>query len=723
MKTIINLRASVALLLLALFAGIEISSAQVEESDWSFSKTQKINDKAENLINAALPTDYSVWQISIANFKSKLQEINGPQEIKIPSPEGKFETYIIIPSKVVANEVAHLYTIKTFRGYKKGEPSTLIACDVSDAGFRASIFTANNSYFIEPLYKHSSETVIAFYKKNGATSVFNCMTTSIASKLNKQIKNIDTAKSPSTKRTYRLAILAANSYRLQFGGNPYNPVNVLNALAAGTNMINVIYLRDLGVEFSLVSDNALIQQDNDSENLTNKLNDAIGVNAYDVGHMVLWGAENGLAGLQVVCGNDKGNGFSSSSMGVATLWVDYVAHEVGHQFGSEHNQSGCNSVQNYRYEPGEGSSIMAYANVCQGNEQYAQNSDPFFHYASIAQIIAELPNFNCSVNDAGGNANNPVANAQADFTIPMQTPFIVVGSGNDNNDPANNLTYHWVQYDGSGLLVNNSPSCNVNNNALFRFRSATTDNYRSLPQYSDVLAGNNNQQWELLPCTTRDINFSLTVRDNNSTFGRLAEDRTVVTVANTGPFEVTSPNGGEIFSGNDTHTVTWTVNQTNTHCANVDILISTDGGNTYSVVSNATANDGAESITIPNTITTNARVLVRCDVNGGFRAASTFYDVSNFNFEIQETLSVGEFSLFNINVFPNPASNALYINLSDNKSFDYKLYSVNGRLIYNDEINKSTVLNTSSLANGLYFLQIRDVITNRQAVKKIIISH
>ena len=102
---------------------------------------------------------------------------------------------------------------------------------------------------------------------------------------------------------------------------------------------------------------------------------------------------------------------------------------------------------------------------------------------------------------------------------------------------------------------------------------------RVFPLIAEVLAGNNNGvTWERLPNVARVMNFNLSVRDNNTNWGRQNTATTTVTVANTGPFAVLTPNGGESYPGASSQTVTWSVNGTSSHCPNVDVLVSTDNG-------------------------------------------------------------------------------------------------------------------------------------------------
>ena len=620
--------------------------SQINSADWNLNTaTARSLTTLPSIPSTALSTT-----ISIERFKQKLGSTK--QEIQIPNPDGKFETFVIEPTNVVGSEVAHLYTIKTFKGYKKENPTVLFAGDISDNGFHAGIYAGRNTYFIEPTSTNSNSAnhLKVYYKRESKANKIKCLVENTARQVVKS-NHVHKRSAPNQKRNFRLAIVGTGEFGQAFGGTPYNATNALNALASGVNMINPIYLRDLGIDFTLVSTAAMVFEDPDTDDfdindedgffeaLNSTIFNAIGVNGFDIGHGVIWEDIGGLAAPGVCDDEGKAGGYSGVSSSTVTLWVDFVAHEIGHQFNADHNfvSTECGtSVDGLRYEPGEGSSIMAYAGVCGPPVEFANGSDPYFHYASIKTITDYLETINCATTTTNGNSSDPVSNAQSDITIPKQTPFVLVGSATDANDATGNLSYSWEQFDGSSNAVSGPPSCNSTNAPLFRFRPPNSTGIRSFPQYTDVLAGNNDQQWEKLPCAARDINFSLVVRDNNRTFGRVANDLMKIRVANTGPFEVTSPNGRETLTGNMASTITWTVNGTDAHCSNVDILLSTDGGGTYTLIADATPNDGTESVSIPNRASTNARIIIRCDVAGSFRSASTFYDVSNAAFTITE---------------------------------------------------------------------------------------
>lgn len=154
------------------------------------------------------------------------------------------------------------------------------------------------------------------------------------------------------------------------------------------------------------------------------------------------------------------------------------------------------------------------------------------------------------------------------------------------------------------------------------------------------------------------------------------------TVANTGPFNVTSPNGAENWPANSTQAVTWSVNGTNAHSTNVDILLSTDGGATFSVLALAVANNGTYNITVPNTPSASARILIQGSTGGNFKSASTFFDVSNANFTISSPLPI-ELLSFEARKISNESIQLLWSTASEvnNDHFDVEK-SINGTEFY-----------------------------------------
>ena len=112
------------------------------------------------------------------------------------------------------------------------------------------------------------------------------------------------------------------------------------------------------------------------------------------------------------------------------FYIDFVAHEIGHQFNADHTFNGTTlncggGTRNAAtaYEPGSGSTIMAYAGIC-GAENLQSNSDATFHAGSISQINTFIGGLSCDVQLPNGNAD-PTITPIADRTIPVNTPFIL----------------------------------------------------------------------------------------------------------------------------------------------------------------------------------------------------------------------------------------------------------------------------------------------------------
>ncbi len=590
--------------------------------------------------------------------------------LSFPLPDGTYGFFSILETPIMEPELAAKFPqIKTYSGQGLDDDTATVRFDFTPSGFHAMIISTKGQIFIDPYTKGNTDNYISYYKKDFAannTPQWTCEVDSIDNlspkkKLSGQEKNSEITRdatvigrSGGTLRTYRAAVAATGEYTAFHGGST---AQGLAAIVTTMNRVTGIYDRELAIRFTLVGNNNLIVYTNANtdpytnsnasallnEN-QNNLDNVIGSANYDVGHVLGTGG-GGLAGLGVVCSvSSKARGETGSSNPVGDPFdVDFVAHEIGHQFGGNHtfngnagNCSGGNRNGPTAVEPGSGTTIMAYAGIC-GSQNIQSNSDPFFSTISHDEIMAYVTTGpgTCSTNTATGN-DVPVVNAGiGGNTIPINTPFTLTGSATDNHP----LTFSWEQVDTGQAGVPNSPSGDA---PIFRAFPPSSSPSRTFPAISDII-GNKQTLGEILPTYGRTLHFRLTARDNRANGGGVeAASISVPVSTGAGPFLVTAPNTAVSWTANTAQTITWNVASTNTppvSCSNVNILLSTDGGNTFptTILSN-TPNDGTQLISVPNTVTSTARIKIEA-------ADNIFFDISNVNFTILgSSLPVVDFS-------------------------------------------------------------------------------
>jgi len=357
----------------------------------------------------------------------------------------------------------------------------------------------------------------------------------------------------------------------------------------------------------------------------------IGTANYDIGHVFSKGG-GGVASLNSPCScTRKAQGVTGRGAPIGDAFdIDYVAHEMGHQYGGNHTQNNaCNRAGAAAVEVGSGITIMGYAGICAPD--VGINSIAMFGAYSMQEMAANVVNgtsSSCPLVIPLVGQTGPTANAGLDRTIPKSTPFILTGTGTDPNT-GDLLTYSWEQMDAAVATM--PPVATNTGGPAWEPLLPKTTPVRYMPNLPAVIA-NQTPTWEVLSSVGRTYNFRLTVRDNIPGGACNGQDNMVVTVHGaSGPFLVTQPNTAVSWQGLSAQTVTWAVAGTNASpvsCANVDILLSTDGGLTYpfTLLAN-TPNDGTQSVTIPNQQSITARVMVRANGN-------IFYDISNTNFTI-----------------------------------------------------------------------------------------
>jgi len=576
--------------------------------------------------------------------------------LPLPMPDGTEMLFNVYESPIMAPELAAKFpTIRTYAGQGVDDPTATTRLDWTPSGFHAIIFSTTGTVYIDP-YAQGDTTHYISYNKNAVVSqyAFNELPPEDLDSIRAQemAELIDAGVVSATGaqlRTYRLAVAATGEYTVFHGGTV---ADGQAAIVTTINRVTGIYEREIAVSFELIANNdSIVYTNGATDPYTNSsgftmlgqnqanLDNVIGNAYYDVGHVFSTGG-GGVASLRVICSTgSKARGVTGRGAPVGDPFdVDYVAHEMGHQFGGNHtfngsagNCSGGNRNGSTAYEPGSGTTIQAYAGIC-GSQDIQNNSDDYFHTLSFDEMVAHTTvggGSSCGVVTATGNTP-PVPDATTSgasgVTIPINTPFELTGSATDADGDV--LTYNWEEFD---LGPAGHPDNPVNNAPIFRSFLATTSPARAFPQMSDIV--NSTQTiGEILPTNTRNLTFRLTVRDNRSGGGGVDHDQIAFSVSDqAGPFLVTSPNTAVSWTANTHETVTWDVaNSDNApvNCTAVDIRLSTDGGYTYPYMIEAnTANDGSESIVVPNNETDSARVQVFC-------ANNIFFDISNIDFTI-----------------------------------------------------------------------------------------
>lgn len=569
--------------------------------------------------------------------------------LSLPAPDGSFETFALIENGVMAPELAAWmaeqgWPMKTYTGESLDEPGTQLRLDWGGpGGLHARVSGPGRNYQIDPAWQGDREQYVSYYKRDYLDDEppFSCAVHDQGPSYRSATR---AGTSPGAQlRIYRLAMAATGEYTTFHGGTK---VGAQAAIVTTVNRVNQIFERDLSLQLQLIANNSdIIYTDANSDPYTsdlltdnqNNLDNVIGSGNYDIGHIVTTG-NGGVAQLASTCDSlHKAEGMTGRDQPVGDPFdVDYVAHEMGHQLGGNHtfnsNAGACegNREDTAAYEPGSGSTIMGYAGICSPDDLQA-NSDDYFHGRSLDEMLNHLGSGgNCFTAQANSNANAPTVEAGSNYTIPVSTPFELIGSNGQDGD-GDSLTYTWEEFDlGATQTITQSDN---GASPILRSWSPSTSSTRVIPRLEDLLAGTL-ATGERLPTTDRTMNFRLTVRDNNSAGGRIGEDSmTVTSTTSAGPFALTAPNGGQSYSAGQAVTVTWNVASTSSapvNASQVDILLSTDGGNSFPhTLAGSTTNDGSESVTLPGSLsaTTNARIKIKA-------VGNIFFDLSDANFSI-----------------------------------------------------------------------------------------
>lgn len=582
-----------------------------------------------------IESDIYLTQFSLDEAQLKETLVNeGYRTITVPSPNGDLHTFRLNDAQIMPESLAAKFPdIQAFSGVSISNPTlrgrfTLTPSGMS-AMFEAEVNQQLRRVFVDPI-RHTKNTYRSYvitpvtkqqsqleYTKH-APKIFN-----VNRDLGRNTIKAQKTSAPDQPQAlikYRLAMTAAGEYTEFHGGTV---ASAMAEIVIMVNRLNELFTIELGVEFQLIANNdLLIFTDPETDPFNNDADDGdinqvetdnrIGSAHYDIGHIVNTNG-GGLAVLGSLCWDEyKANGITGSNQPTNdAFWIDFVAHEIGHQFGANHSFNGTsgscagdNREANAAYEVGAGTTIMSYAGICSGQNITFQVDD-YYHVHSLnemAKTIEDNLTFapNCGVRTEQGNIQ-PIADAGPDSTIPANTPFVLTGIGTDQNT-SDTLSYSWEQYDlGPASTSKLDDETDEGSGPLFRSLAPTASPSRFFPRKINALQ-RTTAYGEAMPTTNRTMNFQFTVRDNQ---GGSASDAMQVTVIDTGaPFQVTSPTRNDVITSNPL-TVTWDVagtDQAPINCTSVDIELSNNTGGSYDVIlASSVANNGSAEVNLPQT--------------------------------------------------------------------------------------------------------------------------
>ena len=288
------------------------------------------------------------------------QVLRGGSTVEVPRPGGGFATFTVRERPVLVPSLQAKHPeIRTYAGRGVDDPAATVSLDLTPQGFHAAVRAPGGGWFVDP---RDDGRYVAKRRPEQRAPFEELEDTVPPEPQGLTLPRLDGPQVPL--RTYRLAFLTDPSYAAYHGA-----ANVLAAKATLINRVTQIYEDEFGARLQLIdadlefntdaemvepggpcgSNSACFTVGQASKCSSSTLNRAklvigliAGAETFDIGHLgIASETGGGVAGYAVAGRADKARGCTGLPAPTGDPYaVDYVAHELGHQFGGSHTFNG-----------------------------------------------------------------------------------------------------------------------------------------------------------------------------------------------------------------------------------------------------------------------------------------------------------------------------------------------------------------------------------------------